>query len=189
MNLLQKKARQQSAHHSLLWFSEDEAFFGSTAQENNTMRQKTPLVLRHSGSTYRKQAKDFEETIQKELSLLVETWGEKKYLLDSDRLFVASNILDEIYQLCKKDQIKKAVLHLYRNVNKLLCQGQLKDVSSVLRAAQLERLPTELLVGLLRITFPARQKIEGWENACQKVSSELQRRGLDVSILLVGLPY
>ena len=181
MILLEKK--QSFPQQPSVFMEEALPFYGSSLNKKNTdVADDTSPVFITSTSGARRF-----EALQRELDSLQKTW-EKSFLFER-KSYAGKEILSTIHSLCEEGRIKKAVLHLYREVNGLLCAGKFEEVSFLLRLADLEDLPPELLVGLLRITFPARQKILDWKATCRKVSNELTRRGFDSSVLLVGLPY
>lgn len=50
-------------------------------------------------------------------------------------------------------------------------------------------LPFEDLVCTIRTTYPARKKLNNWSNTLTKIKEELDRRGINSSQALRGLPF
>jgi hypothetical protein len=76
---------------------------------------------------------------------------------------------------------------LYRGIQQSLRQSDYKFIDTLYRAADVELLPAETLVGMLRYAFSAHRKLENWKPFRQKVHDELGRRGADPERLLAGL--
>ena len=81
----------------------------------------------------------------------------------------------------------QAILHLYRDIDRLLSQGRLDEVNSLLKDAEVESLPLIYLVALLRITYPAKKHLGHWEATYWRIRQHISSRGEDPSVLLVGL--
>jgi hypothetical protein len=76
---------------------------------------------------------------------------------------------------------------LYKGIQQSLRQADYKFIDTLFRAAQVEQLPAETLVGMLRYAYSAHRKLECWKSFLHKVRDELARRGTDQDQLLAGL--
>lgn len=82
--------------------------------------------------------------------------------------------------------IAQQVLELYHRINRLLSQHQFKDVDQLLVNLDLNQ-PKEILVGMLRITYPAKHRLPHWFSTLERIENELQQRGEPTNLLLRGL--
>lgn len=83
------------------------------------------------------------------------------------------------------------LLKLYEEMDGLLVSEAKKEVMDQcderLKTVDVENTPTELLVGYLRITFPARTKIPFWSTLLERAVAECSKRKLDTGKLFRGL--
>ncbi len=84
--------------------------------------------------------------------------------------------LDEIYSLIAHSRPDAAVDILFNRFDDLFSRSEFERCDEVLRAIDLGRLDTNLLVAVLSITRPARDSLSAREEIVRSVERELQRR-------------
>lgn len=84
---------------------------------------------------------------------------------------------------------RQQLMSLYREVEGHLKRGALPEVDVLLQEyqAKVRETSTLLLVGALRSTFCARDKLPTWRGLYEAVWAELDRRGQIPDLLLMGL--
>jgi hypothetical protein len=80
-----------------------------------------------------------------------------------------------------------ALQMLFARVDDFVDEGKFEELDEFMRFFELEKLRSELLVGLLRITVPFRDKLSSWLPMLGVSYQILGRRGLDAKKVLVGL--
>ena len=70
---------------------------------------------------------------------------------------------------------RKALRILFRNVDAIFTAGEFELCDEFLKIVDLERLSLTLLVGLLSITFAAREKLNHREDLVKRVGARLQK--------------
>jgi hypothetical protein len=96
--------------------------------------------------------------------------------------------LGDVYSLVARDRFDAAIDILFRNVDALLLAGQFDRCDDLLRAIDLKRLDTNLLVGALSITLSAADKLPGRAHFVERVARHLESVAPGrVERLLVGL--
>jgi hypothetical protein len=96
--------------------------------------------------------------------------------------------LGDVYSLVARNRFDAAIDILFRNVDELLLTGQFNRCNDLLRAIDLGRLDTNLLVGTLSITVSAADKLPGRAHFVERVAKRLESMAPGrVERLLVGL--
>lgn len=93
----------------------------------------------------------------------------------------------ELYDATAEEEVREAVALLYGNMNQILGEKNFDKVDDILRRVKLNKLPDALKVGLLRITYPAREYLDAWKDTLENVRSLLEAEGEDWASLLRGL--
>jgi hypothetical protein len=92
-----------------------------------------------------------------------------------------------IYEHVACGEIDRAVMVLFRYVNGLLCAGEFAVCDEFTQQADLEKLDTNLLVGLLSITHAAAEHLPGRFQVVEGVRERLQELAPDrVDMLMRG---
>lgn len=95
--------------------------------------------------------------------------------------------LKDIYDHRDKKQIFNAVLLLYQEVNNLLMEKNFSMCDYLLKVIEIKRLSIELKIGVLRITYPARNNLSLWPNMLSRVREFLYQEERNAKKLLYGL--
>ena len=72
-------------------------------------------------------------------------------------------------------------------LNELLKARQFNDIGAVFGIINPKRLSPELMLTLIRVTFPVKELIPGWYQLVRRIKNELDQRQLDSKKILVGL--
>ncbi|NVN85975.1 MAG: hypothetical protein HXX15_07775 [Rhodopseudomonas sp.] len=104
----------------------------------------------------------------------------KRRALDLSWLF---NAVTAGTESSNTDQIKDVIAGL----NSLLKERRFDDISRIYSVIPPKLLTPELMLTLLRVTFPVRMKILSWHSLLTKVRFELESRGLPAKEILIGL--
>jgi hypothetical protein len=72
-------------------------------------------------------------------------------------------------------------------LNELLGKRQFAEMGIIFGIINPKRLSPELMLTLLRVTFPVRELVPGWYQLVRRIKTELDVRHLDSKNLLVGL--
>ncbi|WP_139031513.1 hypothetical protein [Bradyrhizobium sp. ORS 375] len=72
-------------------------------------------------------------------------------------------------------------------LNELLQKRQFDEIGTIFGIINPKRLSPELMLALVRVTFPVRQVVPGWYQLVRRIKAELDERHLDSKRLLVGL--
>ncbi len=105
----------------------------------------------------------------------------------SDVLIDEFDWLPSIYDLDPNTQNPADLKILYDKVNKLLTAGRFGACAQLFSRIDPNKSPALILVGLLRLTFPARSKIKSWPDLLTNTRSELISRDYDADKVLAGL--
>ena len=95
--------------------------------------------------------------------------------------------ISKLYACTTDDAIDEAVLLLYEKVDDLLIEKKFAECNMLLERIDIGRLCTELQVGLLRITYPAREHLPQWKIALSNIHKRLSEKKHNVAALLQGL--
>lgn len=76
---------------------------------------------------------------------------------------------------------------LYKGLQQCLRTLDYGVINGIFEAVEVKVFPAETLVALLRYSFAAHKKLNGWNAFLSKVREEFDRRGLDTRTLLTGL--
>lgn len=80
--------------------------------------------------------------------------------------------------------LEAALDFLFENIDELLRENRNKEIDALLRRQNVEKLSTDILLGLLTATAPARTRLSARSEFYSRVKHELSvRNGFDVSIL------
>ena len=79
------------------------------------------------------------------------------------------------------------MLPYYLDINRLFREGRFNEVDRMLVFVNPELISTELLVGVLRLSYCAKHKLPGWDEALSKFSAEVETRGEEVEKIFEGL--
>ncbi len=90
-------------------------------------------------------------------------------------------------ELSERSDKTKALQHLYSRVDDLSDNENFVELDSFVSSFDPESLSTELLVGLLRITYPFKQKLPSWNRLLTSAHDILAQRGLPSKSVLAGL--
>jgi hypothetical protein len=82
--------------------------------------------------------------------------------------------LGDVYSLVAQGRFEAAIDVLFRNVDALLLAGQFSRCNELLRAIDLKRLDTNLLVGALSITVSAADRLPGRAHFVERVARQLE---------------
>lgn len=72
-------------------------------------------------------------------------------------------------------------------LNVLLGKRQFDEIGMIFAIINPERLSPELMLTLVRVTYPVRKLIPGWYNLLRRIKGALDARRLDSRSLLIGL--
>lgn len=100
---------------------------------------------------------------------------------------LTESFIDRAIRLEARGKTSAALDLIYDQVDERLIQGAFSEVDNVLAKAETSRLSSNLLVGLLTITLPARGKLVHRAEFLDRVQRELNRRGELEDGLLIGL--
>jgi hypothetical protein len=96
--------------------------------------------------------------------------------------------LDDVYSLVGRHEIDTALDVVFTRFDDLLSAGDWDGCDSVLRAIDIQRLDTHLLVGVLSATLPAKDKLTARDKLVERTERRLRTVEPDrVGRLLVGL--
>lgn len=76
---------------------------------------------------------------------------------------------------------------LFSSIDDLLDSGRIALVNRLLREVEFDRLHPQIIVGLIRITFPARDLLLEWASAVDRVEDALEQKGYQKNTLLRGI--
>lgn len=100
--------------------------------------------------------------ICRESSSAVDDWepppSSRTQLVDENRR-KRDEALEELYRLSESGQIDPGLDYLYKTIDDLLLDEQYATCDAYLQDMDLERLDSDILVGLLTITFSARHDL------------------------------
>ena len=82
--------------------------------------------------------------------------------------------VDEIYKLVKENRNDAALDILFDHIDDMFLAGKFKECDKVLPTIDLERLNTSLLVGLMMITFAAKDKLTYREQMLINIEDRLK---------------
>ena len=111
------------------------------------------------------------------------THTENIQIIDEESL----GFIERFYDLKSKNEIIKATVEMYKLVDELLIEKKFQTCDKILKVIEVDRLSVELNVGLLRITYPAKNELVLWNHFYNRVSKKLQRDGRNEKKLLRGL--
>lgn len=97
------------------------------------------------------------------------------------------NWLSDFYDEGKGLTSSKTMLPYYKNIDDLLVGKQFSLCNKFLTYLQVKQLSDSMLIGVVRITYPARAHLSVWADTLARVRNELASRGLDINKLLAGL--
>lgn len=97
------------------------------------------------------------------------------------------NFVQRAERLSKAGNIDAALDIIYDNVDSLLSEGKLTTLDSLLKSAEVNALSTDLLLGLLTSTLPAKTKLLSRKDLFQAVEGELRKRKEWEDGILTGL--
>ena len=96
--------------------------------------------------------------------------------------------LDDVYSLVVKSKPDAAVDVLFARIDELLTRRDFDRCDSLLRAVDLGRLDTNLMVALLSITLPASSKLKARVEVVDKIEKQLREKAPErAERLLSGL--
>lgn len=101
---------------------------------------------------------------------------------------VAPMWLEDTYAYCMQSRDAEALDVMFRHINTLLCEDQFSKCNDLLRAIDLQRLDTHLMIGLLSITLAASSILPFRSQLVSNIESRLRKLAPDrVERLLNGL--
>ncbi|NOX09765.1 MAG: hypothetical protein GXP22_09835 [Gammaproteobacteria bacterium] len=109
------------------------------------------------------------------------------------KLSMAAREVDEfawvgaIYDIAFDSKNPKDLNELYSNINRFLREKRYGACENFFDILELERCPTLILVGMLRLTSPARGVIGNWEGAVLRSKDIITSRSLNADKILSGL--
>jgi hypothetical protein len=95
--------------------------------------------------------------------------------------------VNELYSLAMRDDPTEAINHLFAHIDRLIDAGSLDEIDELLSSAELDRLPVELQVGIVRVPFPAHRDLPAWKSTVYRVASHLEKAGRNAKQLLGGI--
>jgi len=81
----------------------------------------------------------------------------------------------------------KELRKLYSTIEDHFHAGRFAEVDTLLRDADMESMESVLRIGLLRITYAARDKLVEWEGAVARAAAVYEAEGVDPQVKLFGL--
>lgn len=81
----------------------------------------------------------------------------------------------------------KAMIACYVGVQELVRTGNYSTIDTLLAGADVNKLPPEAIVGLLRYSAASKQRLAQWHVFLEKAKAELPKRGFDYRKTLAGL--
>ena len=85
------------------------------------------------------------------------------------------DILDQIYEASLgEEESSEGIMVLFRYVDDLLCEGEFSTVDLFLQEIDFERLNSTLCVGVLSITFAAREHLPNRPGAFERALARLE---------------
>ena len=82
--------------------------------------------------------------------------------------------LDAMYQFVEEGRTAAALDVLFNHIDDMLCDGDFQKCDDVIQRIDLERLDTNLLVGVLSITLAAREKLSRRAQVVQAIRKRLE---------------
>lgn len=84
------------------------------------------------------------------------------------------NWIEKIYISIEAGKIDKGIDILFDEIDDLLCAGEFDTCNDTLKLFDLEKLDSNLLVGLLSITYAAKDKLPYRSEMVEKIRSRLK---------------
>jgi len=81
----------------------------------------------------------------------------------------------------------KSLLPYYKEINQLMIENQFQACDVFLKNIRVNELNDVLLVGLARLTYARKDRLNAWNDLLEKSEKELAKRGHDSHALLKGL--
>jgi hypothetical protein len=94
---------------------------------------------------------------------------------------------EKIYDLNNVNEIDEGISIIFREINSLLIRSKFLECSQLLERIDINRLSNELLIALLRSSFPARENLPSWTVSLEKIKEKFLSQKRNVKILLYGL--
>jgi hypothetical protein len=92
-----------------------------------------------------------------------------------------------IYYNVKQKDLNIALESMYESITDRLSQQDFNVVDDILLHVDTNKLPIILKIGLLRITFPAKHKLQHWKHRLLIIKKELIKLNKNHNKLLIGL--
>ncbi|MDP3640392.1 MAG: hypothetical protein Q8R53_04290 [Nanoarchaeota archaeon] len=83
--------------------------------------------------------------------------------------------------------IESEIRELYSSIDVFMRESRFEECNDLLRSVEVPSAPTPILVGYLRILYPARDKVPYWSEFLANVREELAQRNEDAEKILQGL--
>ena len=83
--------------------------------------------------------------------------------------------LSDLYMLVAENKIDPAINLLFDKIDDLLCAGEFATVDQIIQVIDLTRLDSNLLVGLLSITYAASDKLKKRDWLVSEIEKQLYR--------------
>jgi hypothetical protein len=90
-------------------------------------------------------------------------------------------------ELYDKTDESDGIRELFDNIDMMVADEEYDKLDHFLAIVDLKRLTNTMLVGMVRVPFPAHKNLSKWRDAVNRVANELTRRGLAADKLLAGL--
>ena len=87
---------------------------------------------------------------------------------------MADDSLERMYQLVEEGRTDTALDVLFDHIDDMLCNGEFQKCDDGIQQIDLERLDTNLLVGVLSITLAAREKLTRRAQVVQAIRKRLE---------------
>ena len=96
-------------------------------------------------------------------------------------------LLDYAYRVEESSVSPADLLPLYKEINELFQGGYYETFDEFLTKIDFTQTAPVVMIGIIRLSFSARYKLENWEDATYRVYDELLSRGMEAATLLRGL--
>lgn len=114
-------------------------------------------------------------------------FGKRLRVLEPQEATGPAPWLDTLYELAAKADKSGAVGFVIDHFDALAEAEQYEDLDLILKSADLERLPPEVLIALVRVPYLIHMHLEAWQGAVYRIALALHGRGLNAKGLLTGL--
>jgi hypothetical protein len=121
-----------------------------------------------------------------------ETWLGRQLVSPCSAVFlgeppVSLSWIADLYQEGEARASSAALVKMFRESGALMARHDFDTIGQIFRSLEVSKLAPEILIGLLRMTSRARDRISDWRKFFDQVRTDLQRRGFDVAAALRGL--